>query len=357
MEYCSGGDLLEKLLRDKRPMSERRAAVHVARPLLMTLSHLHSLKIIHRDIKLENIFLDANGYVRLGDFGLTMSMRQEAAISPVGTIEYMAPEVLALPPVDIVMSGKVKAASIAPTNEKVDIWAMGVTLFELVTGRLPFEGRDKTEIKDSISSHHLAAFPSFVSPKCQGMIRAMLSFDPKMRPSAAELLSHPYMQIYCNVDPHIPLRASTGMISLEARAGPLPESPSHAQQGQQQRIHHTNNQSNMPTPAAPPLTGLSKTSSIGSRETSVPKFSPSAWAQAIRRLSAGYKLHPEHGCNGDDGGATSSRTTTSTSDGTEEDDGVSPKDHLPGGKLLGKMSLRNFFSSRKSSPHHVVEHL
>lgn len=91
MEYCAGGDLLEHLLRDKKAMSERRAAADVARPLLEVLARMHALRIIHRDIKLENIFIDAGGRVRLGDFGLTMSMRQEAAISPVGTVEYMAP--------------------------------------------------------------------------------------------------------------------------------------------------------------------------------------------------------------------------------------------------------------------------
>lgn len=93
MEYCSGGDLLERLLRDKRALSERRTAVEVAAPLLSVLHLLHSNGIIHRDIKLENIFIDSNGRIKLGDFGLTMSSRQESAISPVGTVEYMAPEV------------------------------------------------------------------------------------------------------------------------------------------------------------------------------------------------------------------------------------------------------------------------
>ncbi len=54
---------------------------------------MHALHIIHRDVKLENIFIGGAGELKLGDFGLTMSMKQETAISPVGTVEYMAPEV------------------------------------------------------------------------------------------------------------------------------------------------------------------------------------------------------------------------------------------------------------------------
>lgn len=65
----------------------------VAIPLLISLSYLHKLDLIHRDIKLENIFVDANNRVKFGDLGLTMSTREERGISPVGTVEYMAPEV------------------------------------------------------------------------------------------------------------------------------------------------------------------------------------------------------------------------------------------------------------------------
>ncbi|KAL3148438.1 hypothetical protein ABBQ38_013889 [Trebouxia sp. C0009 RCD-2024] len=93
MEHCSGGDLLEQLLKEGRAMTEQRVALEVALPILTALTHMHQLRIIHRDIKLENIFIGMDGRVKLGDFGLTMSMKQEVAISPVGTVEYMAPEV------------------------------------------------------------------------------------------------------------------------------------------------------------------------------------------------------------------------------------------------------------------------
>jgi serine/threonine protein kinase len=215
MEYCPGGDLLEYLLRDRKAMSERRCAANVAFPLLATISRLHELNIIHRDIKLENIFLDASGRVRLGDFGLTMSMRQEAAISPVGTVEYMAPEVIALPSVDMVTSGRVRASTIPPTGEKVDIWALGVTLYELVTGRLPFEGKDKAEIKAAISGYKLAEFPAYVGIQCQNMICSMLAYDSVDRPAAATLMTHPYLQM------HRAGRHQGTTLTLEVRAGPL----------------------------------------------------------------------------------------------------------------------------------------
>lgn len=93
MELGEGGDLLEQLLAEGRPMTEAHVSQNILYPLLVTLKALHEHHIIHRDIKLENIFLSKEGDVLLGDFGLTMSTKQELAVSPVGTVEYMAPEV------------------------------------------------------------------------------------------------------------------------------------------------------------------------------------------------------------------------------------------------------------------------
>ncbi|BDA46227.1 probable serine/threonine-protein kinase Nek1 at N-terminal half [Coccomyxa sp. Obi] len=199
MEYCGGGDLLERLLKEGRAMSERRVILEVAVPLLKTLQHMHSYSIIHRDVKLENVFIANDGRVRLGDFGLTMSMKQEMAISPVGTVEYMAPEVVALPPVEAVISGAVKTSDIAACTEKVDIWALGVTLYELLTGHLPFEGRDKTEIKAAITAGHMRPFSAALSPACASFVGSMMVRDAKVRPSARQLLQHPIVLGYTRV--------------------------------------------------------------------------------------------------------------------------------------------------------------
>ena len=187
MEYCEGGDLLEWILKRKKALHERDALASIVVPLLNTLCQIHSMGIIHRDIKLENIFLGKDLRVLLGDFGLTMSSHQESAISPVGTVEYMAPEVLALPPVDMIMSKAIDPLTIRPNDDKVDIWALGVTLFELVTGKLPFNGKDKTAIKHAIKSYQLSSFPDCVSIGCRNIILGMLTYRAEDRPSAFTL--------------------------------------------------------------------------------------------------------------------------------------------------------------------------
>jgi hypothetical protein len=417
MEYCAGGDLLEYLLRDRKAMSERRAAADVARPLLAVLARLHALRVIHRDIKLENVFIDATGRVRLGDFGLTMSMRQEAAISPVGTVEYMAPEVVALPPVDVVSSGQVRASSITPTNEKVrcarvgplgrgaqsggrhaaqrratpplpcatrllpranrlyapsspptpvqvDIWALGVTLFELVTGRLPFEGKDKGEIKRAITSYALSPFPSYVSPHCQAMIRSMLAYRPDQRPSAEELLSHPYMQLYCPAGAPAGAGASPAVVSLSARAGPA--HPADARPQQEQRPGSGGSAVLRGYKACSPsspgmLAGLAGGNGASSREVSAHSMvrvhavgsgrppsaaasrraSSGAWA-ALRRLSAGHRTPPEVASAGAEDGSWSGGGPSKGRGG----EGAAAK---PGVRSV----VRRLFSSRQSAPHRL----
>ena len=187
MEYCEGGDLLEWILARKKALHERDALASIVIPLLNTLTQMHSLGLIHRDIKLENIFLGKDLCVKLGDFGQTMSTYQETAISPVGTVEYMAPEILALPPVDMVLRKTVDPKTIEPNDSGVDIWALGVTLFELVTGKLPFTGNDKSAIKQAIRHYEISSFPSVVSVGCRNIILEMLAYRAEDRPSAFSL--------------------------------------------------------------------------------------------------------------------------------------------------------------------------
>lgn len=97
-------------------------------------AHIGFMHLSCRDIKLENLFISSSGHLQLGDFGLAISTQEERAISPVGTLEYMPPEILRLPATDLVVKGLVNVDDIMPVDEKVDIWSFGVTVYELVTG-------------------------------------------------------------------------------------------------------------------------------------------------------------------------------------------------------------------------------
>ena len=94
------GDLFKKLIRSGGVLEEKYVASEVILPLLLTLEYLHKNKIYHRDIKPENIFFTREGRMKLGDFGLAIDSSLERAKSRVGTLDYMAPEVVSLPTAD-----------------------------------------------------------------------------------------------------------------------------------------------------------------------------------------------------------------------------------------------------------------
>lgn len=92
---------------------------------------MHEVGITHRDIKLENVFLDCQGKPKLGDFDLAVFHHEAPARAPVGTIFYMAPEVLLLASYK---GTGLEGAMQARVNEKMDVWSLGVCLFELAAG-------------------------------------------------------------------------------------------------------------------------------------------------------------------------------------------------------------------------------
>jgi len=132
-EYCSKGDL-SKLIREKRRFSEEEAARYFYQ-IYSGYYHFHQAGYIHRDLKPANIFVSELGQLKIADFGFCKRKTLvEKECYNVGTPIYMPKESL--------------TANIY--NEKTDVWALGITLYEMVFGEVPFKGKNEAELKAEI---------------------------------------------------------------------------------------------------------------------------------------------------------------------------------------------------------------
>ena len=165
LDYCPGGELFFHLSRFRR-FPERVARFYAAE-LLLALGHLHKRGIIYRDLKPENVLLDADGHVKLGDFGLAKAGIKhacEGATSMCGTPEYMAPEVLA-------QQGH---------GFCVDYWGLGMLVYEMMTGLPPWYTTDRAKLFRRLRSAPLD-IPSYFSQASAGCVSALLERNPRRR--------------------------------------------------------------------------------------------------------------------------------------------------------------------------------
>lgn len=113
-----------------------QVAKYVVKPFLETLAYLHASGIVHRDIKPENILVSDAGTLLLADFGLSIRARDDRPVTRVGTLDYMAPEVVRCPRKS--HSEQWKECDDLVYGSAVDIWALGVLVYELIVGTAPF---------------------------------------------------------------------------------------------------------------------------------------------------------------------------------------------------------------------------
>lgn len=173
LEYAAQGDLLRyNRKRYNGMMPEADFCKTVLLPLLNALSYLHSNHIIHRDIKPENILVDKMGHIRLCDFGFSINSYEERPKSFLGTLEYMAPE--------IISGGR------SVYKESVDIWSLGVLTYECLSGVSPFYRQSERDITEAILKGEYT-IPPFISKKMISFLERTLHPNPEQRANVKEL--------------------------------------------------------------------------------------------------------------------------------------------------------------------------
>ncbi|KAK8898134.1 hypothetical protein M9Y10_000405 [Tritrichomonas musculus] len=182
LEYCPGRTVREYLHKSDNSRLREPEARKILRDVVQGLVYIHNHDITHYDLKLENFVIDSNGNVRIGDFGLSTFCRDEKGkkFSIFGTLNYLSPE--------MVSRGNREETA------KVDVWTVGVAAFILLTGREPFEGKTKEITFQNIRKGEFQ-FPICLSlsNEAKDFVSKILQIDPRKRPTAKELLGHPFL--------------------------------------------------------------------------------------------------------------------------------------------------------------------
>ncbi|XP_051268233.1 serine/threonine-protein kinase N2 isoform X1 [Dicentrarchus labrax] len=181
MAYSPGGDLMTHI--HSSIFTEKQTRFYSS-CVLLGLEFLHQNKIVYRDLKLDNLLMDADGFVRIADFGLCKEGmgHGDRTSTFCGTPEFLAPEVL----------------TDNNYTRSVDWWGLGVLIYEMLVGESPFPGDDEEEVFDSIVNDDVR-YPRFLSPESVSLIQKLLQKNPEMRlgggeEDASQIKRHKFFQ-------------------------------------------------------------------------------------------------------------------------------------------------------------------
>uniref|UniRef100_A0AC11BHY5 NIMA related kinase 1 n=1 Tax=Ovis aries TaxID=9940 RepID=A0AC11BHY5_SHEEP len=174
MDYCEGGDLFKRINAQKGILFQEDQILDWFVQICLALKHVHDRKILHRDIKSQNIFLTRDGTIQLGDFGIARVLNStvELARTCIGTPYYLSPEI----------------CENKPYNNKSDIWALGCVLYEMCTLKHAFEAGNMKNLVLKIISGSFPPVSLHYSYDLRSLLSQLFKRNPRDRPSVNSIL-------------------------------------------------------------------------------------------------------------------------------------------------------------------------
>lgn len=181
MEYAKNGNLFQLISENKKGFSEKIAFEYFIQ-VVNAVYFLHENQIIHRDIKPENLLIGENNTIKLCDFGWARQLTLKNRSSFCGTVEYMAPEIIESENYDY----------------SVDIWSLGILLYELLMGHSPFKDKTTKNTIVNIKLHDLK-FDKEISEDCKDLINKLLEVNKDKRINIKDILTHKFIKNNANL--------------------------------------------------------------------------------------------------------------------------------------------------------------
>ena len=176
MEYICAGDLLSYI--KKRSKLTEPIAKFIFKQIILAIQYIHNHNIVHRDIKLDNILIDLDNKIKICDFGVSKRIKNnEIMYEQCGTPTYIAPEIL---------KGK------GYEGFSVDVWSVGVVLYAMLSGTVPFKGNNLRELHQLILSGQYKPIND-ISKEASNLLKKILEIEPKKRISINDILSHSWL--------------------------------------------------------------------------------------------------------------------------------------------------------------------
>ncbi|KAG7228793.1 hypothetical protein INR49_008571 [Caranx melampygus] len=184
MDYCEGGDLFKKINSQKGVLFSEEQILDWFVQICLALKHVHDRKILHRDIKSQNIFLTKDGTVQLGDFGIARVLNStvELARTCIGTPYYLSPEI----------------CENKPYNNKSDIWALGCVLYEMCTLKHAFEAGNMKNLVLKIIRGSYPPVSVHYSQDLRSLLAQLFKRNPRERPSVSSILDKAFLS--CRIE-------------------------------------------------------------------------------------------------------------------------------------------------------------